>query len=446
MVLGDLGSKLNATVRKILQRGAADKALIKEIRAEIFLALIEADVNYDVAAEIVDVVEQSALDTKLPPGLSRRKSIVAALNNELVRIMGKGGKLTMIPGRPTVLMMVGIQGSGKTTTTAKLANHLRKRGHKIGVVCADTWRPGAYDQLSQLSDKIGVLVFGEPESKNAVKIAKNGIKHFIKEKTDYIIVDTAGRHKQEKDLLKEMKDLGRRIQPDEIILVIDGTLGQQAFPQAEAFAKATTVGSIIVTKLDGGAKGGGAISAAAATSVPIKFIGEGETPKDLAAFHPVRFVSRLLGMGDLESLLDEVRQAEAMPSEQQARDMLLGKFTLRDMMQMLEQVNKMGSIRKLMSMLPGGLSYSLPDDAMDSSKESMAKFKAIMDSMTEDELDGETNINRSRIDRISRGSGTTVADVKMLLAQYKNSKKLMKGMRKGRRGGMQIPGMPGFGQ
>ena len=439
MALTSLRGKLSGVVDKVLNKNASDKALIREVKIEIFDALVEADVDYDLATIVVDNIEKRSLKEKIPPGLGRRKTIIAALNDELVRLMGEGGNLTYRGDRATLLMMVGIQGSGKTTHVGKLSDYLRKRGMRIGVICADTWRPGAFDQLKQLCEPINIEVYGEPDNKNPIKIAKNGIAHFQKKKADYIILDTSGRHRAEQDLLKEMQDLEKKLKPDESILVIDGTLGQQAFSQAQAFGSVTELGSIIISKLDGGAKGGGAISAAAATGVPIKFIGEGETIKDMSAFNPVRFVSQLLGMGDLEGLLEEVKNAQ-LTMNVQAEDLLHGKFTLRDMMEVLEQTNK-NSIGKLLGMLPGSFNSQIPKGALEASTGNIDKFKAIMGSMTEEEVDGKISLSRSRIDRISRGSGTSVSDVKTMMTQYKQSKKMMKVMRKGKRANVQIPGL-----
>ena len=448
MVFSTLGKSLSSVMRKLMGKGVVDEALIKELKNEIFKALLEADVDFDIAYAVAERVEQRSLTEPLPKGITRRQQIINIVYEELTRVMGeKPYPLNIQKGRPNIILMVGIQGSGKTTTTAKLARYLSKNGWKVGLVAADTWRPGAYDQLKQLGEKIGVEVYGDPKEKNAIKLAKKGRDYFIKQKKNVIIIDTAGRHKEESSLIKEMKKLNRELRPHEVILVIDGTLGQAAFGQASAFAKATKVGSVIVTKLDGTAKGGGAISASVATGAPIKFIGVGEKIDDLEGYDPKRLVSRILGLGDLETLLEEVKQAQIDTSEEQAKAIMKGKFTLRDMMDMMEQMNKMGGIKKLISMIPG-MSMGLDDSMLQMSKESLERFKIIMSSMTDEELDGKVKINRSRQERIARGSGVTLEDIRAMLQQYEQSKKMVKTfMRQSKRrgaGGQQIPGIPGF--
>ncbi len=448
MVFSTLGKSLSGVMRKLMGKGVVDEALIKELKNEIFKALLEADVDFDIAYAVAERVEQRSLTEPLPKGITRRQQIINIVYEELTRVMGeKPYPLNLQKGRPNIVLMVGIQGSGKTTTTAKLARYLSKQGWKVGLVAADTWRPGAYDQLKQLGEKIGVEVYGDPKEKNAIKLAKKGRDYFIKQKKNVIIIDTAGRHKEESSLIKEMKKLNRELKPHEVILVIDGTLGQAAFGQASAFARATKVGSVIVTKLDGTAKGGGAISASVATGAPIKFIGIGEKIDDLERYDPKRLVSRILGLGDLETLLEEVKQAQIDTSEEQAKAIMKGKFTLRDMMDMMEQMNKMGGIKKLMSMIPG-MSMGLDDNMLQMSKESLERFKIIMSSMTDEELDGKVKINRSRQERIARGSGVTLEDIRSMLQQYEQSKKMVKTfMKQSKRrgaGGQQIPGIPGF--
>lgn len=327
--------------------------------------------------------------------------------------------------------MVGIQGSGKTTTVAKLARYFQKRGYKVGVVCSDTWRPGAYHQLRQLLDRYHIEVFGNPQEKDAIKLAKEGVDYFKSKGVDIIIVDTAGRHKEDKALIEEMKQISNVIHPHEVILVIDGTIGQQAYNQALAFKEATPIGSIIVTKLDGSAKGGGALSAVAATGAPIKFIGTGEKIDDIEPFDPPRFVSRLLGLGDIQGLLEKFKELEKEVEikEEDIERFLRGKFTLKDMYAQLEAMRKMGPLKQILRMIPG-LGYSLPDDVISIGEERLKKFKVIMDSMTEEELLNPEIINYSRIKRIARGSGTSTKDVKELLDQYRQMKKLFKSMNK----------------
>ena len=426
MVLEVLGEALNKALKK-LTKGVVDEKLIKEIVRDIQRALIAADVNIELVFQLSKNIEKRALEEKLPKGVSRKEHIIRIVYDELTKILGEEPeKIHLKPSESTIFLMIGIQGSGKTTTTGKLARFFQKRGFKVGVVCSDTWRPGAYQQLQQYCSPYNIEVFGDPEEKDAINLAKNGVKHFRKKKNDIIIVDTAGRHKEEKGLIEEMKKISKAVNPDEIILVIDGTIGQQAMAQAKAFSKAAPVGSIIVTKLDGSAKGGGALSSAATTKAKIKFIGEGEKIDDIEEFDPKKFVSRLLGLGDLETLLKKVKEAATEEiDEKYAEKFMTGKFNLRDMYKQLEMISNMGSLQKIMQMIPG-MGFNLPKDVLETSEEKLKIYKIVMDSMTEKELEKPKIINYSRIKRISKGSGRNEKDVRELLNQYNMMKKMFK--------------------
>ncbi|ASJ16303.1 signal recognition particle [Thermococcus chitonophagus] len=431
MVLDTLGRALSNALKKIARAGSVDEALIKEVVRDIQRALIQADVNVRLVLKLTKEIQRRALEEKPPAGISRKEHIIKIVYEELTKLLGTEAKPIEIREKPTVLLMVGIQGSGKTTTVAKLARYFQKRGYKVGVVCSDTWRPGAYHQLRQLLDPYHIEVFGDPNEKDAIKLAKEGVEHFKRKGVDLIIVDTAGRHKEEKYLIDEMRQISDVINPHEVILVIDGTIGQQAYNQALAFKEATPIGSIVVTKLDGSAKGGGALSAVAATGAPIKFIGVGEKIDDLEPFDPARFVSRLLGLGDIQGLLEKFKELEKEVefTEEDVERFLKGKFTLKDMYAQLEAMQKMGPLKQILRMIPG-LGYSLPDDVISVGEERLRKFKVIMDSMTEEELMNPDIINYSRIKRIARGSGTSISDVKELLNQYRQMKKFFKSMNK----------------
>ncbi len=423
MALDNLGRAINAALRK-LTRGVVDEKLVKEICRDIQRALLQADVNVKLVFELTNRIEERALKEKLPPGISRAEHVTKIVYDEITSILGDKKEKIQITGHPTKVLMVGIQGSGKTTTCGKLARFFQKRGFKVGVVCADTFRPGAFEQLSQYAS---VDVFGNPEEKNAIKLAKEGVNHFTDKKVDLVIVDTAGRHKEEKGLIEEMNQISKAISPDEVILVIDGTIGQQAFQQAEAFVQATDIGSIIVTKLDGSAKGGGALSAVHATGAPMKFIGEGEKIDALEEFDPKRYVARLLGLGDIQSLLSKVEEATQQHelTEKDALKFMTGKFSLKDMYQQLEMVTSMGPLQQIMKMIPG-LGLNLPSEMIELSEDRLAKFRVIMDSMTDKELENPKSIHFSNVKRIARGSGTTPHEVKELLDQYNMMKKLFK--------------------
>ncbi|AEH23921.1 signal recognition particle protein Srp54 [Pyrococcus yayanosii] len=431
MALDALGRALSNALKKIARAGTVDETLVKEVVRDIQRALIQADVNVRLVLKLTKEIQRRALEEKPPAGISRKEHIIKIVYEELSKLLGSEAKPIEIKEKPMILLMVGIQGSGKTTTVAKLARHFQKRGYKVGVVCSDTWRPGAYHQLRQLLDPYHVEVFGNPEEKDAVKLAREGVEYFRGKGVDIIIVDTAGRHKEEKGLIEEMRQISEAIRPHEVILVIDGTIGQQAYSQALAFKEATPIGSIIVTKLDGSAKGGGALSAVAATGAPIKFIGVGEKIDDLEPFDPKRFVSRLLGLGDIQGLLEKFEELEKEVefSEKDVERFLKGKFTLKDMYAQLEAMQKMGPLKQILRMIPG-LGYSLPDEVISVGEERLKKFRVIMDSMTEEELENPGIINYSRMKRIARGSGTSVKDVKELLEQYKQMKRFFKTMNK----------------
>ena len=424
MVLDNLGSSLYGALKKVFRASVVDEATVKELVRDIQRALLQADVNVKLVLGISKQIEERALKEKVPPGISRREHVIKVVYEELTRFVGdKPVPIKMEPGKKKILMLVGIQGSGKTTHAAKLARYFLKKGLKPALICADTYRPGAFAQLQQLAARINVPVYGDVKAKDPVKVVNEGLKQFRDK--EIVIVDTAGRHKEEKDLIKEMKTLEKKIHPDEVMMVIDGTIGQQALIQAQTFHEATPIGSILVTKLDGSARGGGALSAVAATGAPIKFIGTGEKTEDIEAFFPSRFVGRLLGMGDLETLLDKVHDAEIKVPEKKAKAILSGKFTLTDMYEQFEAVKGMGPFRKIFKMLPG-MSYDVPEDMLNMAEGRLEKWRVIIQSMRPEEKDNPKILNSSRVRRVARGSGTSERDVKDLLKQYVMMRKMMK--------------------
>jgi len=428
MSIEHLGSSLYDALRKVFKASVVDEATVKELVRDIQRALLQADVNVKLVFDISKRMEERALKEKVPPGISRREHVIKVVYEELTRFLGeKPVPLKVEPGKRKIIMLVGIQGSGKTTVAAKLSRYFQKRGLKPAVICADTFRPGAYAQLQQLANRINVPLYGDPRSRDPVKIVNEGLKQFGEK--DVVIVDTSGRHKGEQELIKEMKILEKNIKPDEVMLVVDGTIGQQALIQAQAFNEATPIGSILVTKLDGSARGGGALSAVAATGAPIKFIGTGEKIEDIEAFVPSRFVGRLLGMGDLETLLDKVREAEITVPEKKAKAILSGKFTLTDMYEQFEAVKGMGTFKKLMKMIPG-MSYNIPDDMLNTAEDRLEKWRVMIQSMTPEEKDNPKIFNASRVRRVARGSGTGEKEVKELLKQYVVMRRMLKTMRR----------------
>jgi len=432
--LGDLSKSLGDAVRKLLRLPIVDEKAIRELVKDLQRALLQSDVNVELVLQISRSVEKRAIEERLPPGISRREHVIKVLYEELTRFLGEEApKTTIPPGKTYVVMLVGIQGTGKTTAAVKLARFYQKRGLRVGIICADNFRPGAYEQLAQLADKVSVPVYGDPKNPSPEKLVKEGFSHFEKEKENLIIVDTAGRHKNEAELMDEMKRLARLAKPDEIVLAVDGSIGQAAMAQARAFNEATNIGSILVTKLDGTAKGGGALSAVAATGAKIKFISVGEGTDDLEQFVPSNFVGRILGIGDVASLVEKVREAEIRIPEKKARAILEGRFNLKDMYDQLEAVRKMGPLKKVLGMLPGGA--NLPDDAMENAEEKMDAWRVMIQSMTKVEVEEPKSIDSSRARRIARGSGRTEKEVKELVNQYTMMKKMMKRM-KGRQGAM----------
>lgn len=440
MALDRLSSSLTDAIKKIFKSSVVDEAAVKELVRDIQRALLQADVNVQLVLGISKSIEDRTLKENVPPGISRREHVIKVVYEELTRFVGdKPVALKMEPGKRYVLMLVGIQGSGKTTHAAKLARYLQKRGLKPALICADTFRPGAYAQLQQLATRINVPIFGDPKAKDPVKVVNQGLKQFPDK--DIVIVDTSGRHKEEKELIKEMKDLERSIRPNEIMMVIDGTIGQQALAQAKTFHEATPIGSILVTKLDGSARGGGALSAVAATGAPIKFIGTGEKVEDIESFVPSRFVGRLLGMGDLEMLLEKVQEAEIKVPQKKAKQIMSGKFTLEDMYEQFEAVKGMGPFKKIMQMLPG-VSGKISDDMLNVAEDRLEKWRVIIQSMTPGERENPKMLNYSRARRIAHGSGTTEKDVKELLKQYVMMRRMLK-MMKRKKG--KLPFMQGMG-
>ncbi|ACV24189.1 signal recognition particle protein Srp54 [Methanocaldococcus fervens] len=431
-MLDKLGENLNKALNKLKAAAFVDKKLIKEVIKDIQRALIQADVNVKLVLKMSKEIERRALKEETPKGLSKKEHIIKIVYEELVKLLGEEAKkLELSPKKQNVILLVGIQGSGKTTTAAKLARYIQKRGLKPALIAADTYRPAAYEQLKQLAEKIHVPLYGdETKTKSPVEIVKEGMEKF--KKADVLIIDTAGRHKEERGLLEEMKQIKEVTNPDEIILVIDGTIGQQAGIQAKAFKEAVgEIGSIIVTKLDGSAKGGGALSAVAETGAPIKFIGIGEGIDDLEPFDPKKFISRLLGMGDLDSLLEKAEDMVDEKTEESIDAIMKGKFTLNELLTQLEAIENMGSMKKILSMIPG-FGGAMPKELSNLTEAKIKKYKVIISSMTKEERENPKIIKASRIRRIARGSGTTENEVREVLKYYETTKNAIDKLRKGK--------------
>ena len=424
MVLDKLGDSLRGTVKKIANAVYVDKKLIKEVVRDIQRALLQADVNVKMVLKLSKDIENRALSEKPPTGMSNREHVIRIVYEELVKLLGESREL---PVKKQVIMMVGLYGQGKTTTCGKLAYYFKQKGLKPALIAGDVHRPAAYEQLKQIAEKVKVPCYGDPDEKNAVKVVKEGLAK-LKTRNDVIIVDTSGRHKLEDDLIQEMKNIFKTTKPDEKLLVMDATIGQQAGPQAKAFNDAVNITGIVLTKLDGTAKGGGALSASAEVKAPIVFIGTGEHPGDFEKFEPKGFISRLLGMGDLKALLEKAEHSlKGKDAEETARRMLSGKFTLHDMYDQMDMMSSMGSLSKILDLLPGGLAVKTNKMDMAKTEEQLKMFKVIMNSMTDEEMNNPEIIRSSRINRIARGAGVENKNVKELLKYYRMMKKMMKG-------------------
>ena len=424
-MLDNLKSRLRAAIKKIVNSSGIDEELIKELSKDIQRSLLQSDVNVKMVFEITKNIENRSLNETPPPGLSRKDHIVKILYDELAKLLGNETEFHFQSGKVNKVLMLGIQGSGKTTVTSKLAKFLTKQGYRVAVIGADTFRPGALTQLKTMCEKSDVEVYGENGNENPSEIVKNGLKHFQKTNLDIILIDTAGRHKQEKDLLDEMKQINKTADPDLALLVIDGTIGQQCFVQAEAFHKTVPVGGIIITKLDSSAKGGGALAASAATGAQVMYIGTGERIDDLEVFSPTRFVGRLLGMGDIQAVLDLAKRLENEADDVRMKRISSGKMNMEDFYYQLEEVTKVGSFQGLLDTMPG-LSGMVKEDQVEKMEERVDKWRYIIQSMNEGEKKDPDLLNASRIKRIARGSGWPEHEVKELVKNYKNSKNIMK--------------------
>jgi signal recognition particle subunit SRP54 len=424
MVMESLGNSLRDTLKKIIRANRIDEKTLAEVLKDIQRALLSADVNVALVQQMSRRIRERALNEGLSGKLNPRQHVINIVYQELVALLGEPVK---VPLKRHTVLLVGLQGSGKTTTTAKLARFFQKKGLKAAVICSDTYRPGAYDQLSQLLKQIGIPFYGEAETENAVDITAHGIAEL--KRYDVILIDTAGRHALESDLVLEMKAINKMANADQRFLVLDSGIGQQASEQARAFNEAIGLTGVVVTKLDGTAKGGGALSAVAEVGAGIAFIGTGETIDDLEKFEPDRFISRLLGMGDIKTLVEMIEEAPPIEAEE-AEEMLKGTFTLKDMYKQMQAISKMGPLSKIVQMLPlGSLGVDIPDSALQTTRETLARFKVVMDSMTDDELEHPRIIRSSRVKRIARGSGVPVEYVRDLLKYHKVMQRTLKGVR-----------------
>lgn len=428
MVLDKLGSSLKNTLRKITGASFVDEKLINELVKDIQRALLQADVNVKLVFAVSKHIKDRALKERAPAGITYKEHLVKIVYDSLVQFIGGKHEPIKMEKKPFIMMLVGLFGNGKTTTAGKLAKYYKKRGKKVAVMSTDTWRPAAADQLSQLAERVGVTAFTDKGNKDPVAIFKkfeSQLKEF-----DLVIVDTAGRDALNDELIEELNGINSTVKADETLLVMGADIGQAAENQAKTFHETCNVKGVVITKLDGTAKGGGALIACSVTGAPVKFIGVGEKIDDFEEFRAEGFVGRLLGMGDLESLLEKAREAI---SEDRAEDLskkfLKGEFTLLDLYEQMAAMRKMGPLNKIMSMIPGMGGVDIPKELLDNQEGKLDNWKFIMNSMTKKELENPDILDPSRIERIAKGSGQSNTEVRGLLKQYKQSKKMVKMMK-----------------
>ncbi|MCP3682558.1 MAG: signal recognition particle protein [bacterium] len=428
MVLDKLGDSLKGTLQKIAKSVFVDERLVNDLVKDIQRALLSADVNVKLVFELSNKIKERALKEDPPAGITKKEYLIKVVYEELVIFLGEVERPIDTSKKPSKIMLTGLFGSGKTTTSAKLSKYFAKRGMKVAMIQLDTWRPAALEQMQQLGKSINVPVFGEAKEKDPVKI----FKKFESELTRYdvVIIDTAGRDALSEELIKELNEINKATKPTEALLVLSADIGQAAEKQAIAFNETCNISGIIITKLEGTAKGGGSLIACSVSGAPVKFIGVGEKVDDFEKFNPKGFVGRLLGMGDLEGLLEKAQEAI---SEEDAQDLgkkfLKGDFNLLDLYDQMQAMKKMGPLSKVVEMIPGFSQVKMPKDTLKVQEGKLEKWKFAMDSMSKEELENPEDISGTRIDRISKGSGVSNSEIRELVKQYKQSKKMVKMMK-----------------
>lgn len=431
MVLEKLGEGLRGTLQKIAKSMFVDDRLLNELVKDLQRSLLHADVNVKLVLELTNTIKRRAKEEPTPPGLTKKEQLINIVYEELVKFLGGELEQYKLPDRkPYVVMLLGLFGSGKTTTAGKLAKYAQKRGKKVALVGLDIHRPAAMDQLEQVGKQANVPVYIDKEAKDSVEIYKKYEQNL--KKYDMVIVDTAGRDALSQELLEELQAVHDAVQPEDSFLVISADIGQAAYSQAKAFHDSGGITGVIITKMDGTAKGGGALSACAATGAPVVFIGVGEKLEDLEPFDPKRFVGRLLGMGDIQTLLEKAKEAI---SEEEAKDIekkiMKGQFNLLDLYNQMQAMSKMGPLGKIMEMIPGMGQLQMPKETLQVQEGKLKAWKHIMNSMTKEELEDPEIINANRMERIAKGSGHEISEVRELLKQYRESKKLIKMLKGG---------------
>ena len=434
MAFENLSNKLQEVFRQLRSKGVLTEADVKAAMREVKIALLEADVNFKIVKEFIKKVTERAVGTEVLQGLNPGQQVIKIVNEELIALMGSTqAQLTFSRKPPTVFMMVGLQGAGKTTTSGKLAGQLRKQGRNPLLVACDVYRPAAIKQLQVVGKNYNIPVFEMGTEVSPVEISQKALEYAAKEHHDVILIDTAGRLHINEELMQELQDIKTAVRPQEILLVVDAMTGQDAVTVAESFDGQLGVDGIILTKLDGDARGGAALSVRSVTNKPIKYIGMGEKMEDLEPFYPDRMASRILGMGDVLSLIDKV---QANIDEQEALDMAkkmrANDFTLEDFLSQMQQIKKMGPLKDLLGMMPGipgmgKLDLESALNGVDPQKE-MARTEAIIQSMTKEERANPSILNGPRKKRIAAGCGRSIADVNRLIKQFEEMRKMMKQM------------------
>jgi signal recognition particle subunit FFH/SRP54 (srp54) len=415
-----------------------DEATLKEVLREIQRILLRADVSADVVSSITKTIEERFRQERPPEGVTSKEFLVYLLYQELVKALGgEGAPSVDITKRPYKLMLIGVEGSGKTTTAAKLARFYIRRNMRVGLIETDVYRPGAYYQLKQLAGKVNALFYGEENSRDPLSILRHGLEYMQRNKVDLVIIDTAGRHRNEEELLKEARAIYDEAKPDEVMLVIDATIGRQAAAQTEAFMRYVPINSVFLTKMDSTAKAGGALTSVIKSGARIKFIGVGEDVDEIEVFDANKFVSRLLGMGDLEALIEKIRAVEE--EREIMEEIEEGKLNLLTIKKQLDSMMKLGPLSKIMELLPTSMlpiqyrAIMTDEERMSNAQEMLRRWRHILDSMTKEELLNPEIINASRIRRIAKGAGVTPKDVKELLNYYQLMKRMINQIKKSRR-------------
>ena len=442
MAFENLSDKLQSVFKQLRSKGKLTEKDVKDAMRDVKIALLEADVNYKIVKQFVNRVNERAVGSEVLESLTPGQQVIKIVNEELIELMGSAqSKLTFANRPPTIYMMVGLQGAGKTTTSGKLAGLLRKQGKNPLLVACDVYRPAAIKQLQVVGKNYDIPVFEMGDKLSPVEIAKESLVYAEKNRYDVILIDTAGRLHINEELMDELKNIKEAVKPQEILLVVDAMTGQDAVTVAESFNEQLGADGIILTKLDGDARGGAALSVRSVTGKPIKYIGMGEKMEDLEPFYPDRMASRILGMGDVLSLIEKAQEAyDEKQAMEMAQKMRNNEFDLEDFLDQMQQIKKMGPLKDLLGMIPGLSQYNLGDVEVD--PKTMAHIEAIIQSMTKEERQNPSILNGPRKKRIANGSGRTIAEVNRLLKQFEEMKKMMKqmnSMAKGKKGKMKMP-------